>query len=324
MKRTFLLKNQTKKLKKAVSYFIKKRTAVPLAILMLSLVAVPVGNVNAEASINEGTADDAIQISTFYGDLNSDFSVNSLDYALMKSLLLDNPGTVKKAADVNGDNALNALDLSIMKQFLLMSINRFPVADTFVDTETGSVINVEQNKTFEISLEENGSTGYQWFYTMSDISALDLISEEYLHYTSRELVGAPIQKIWSFEALKPGTYTLTFEYKRSWEAGIAPIKTVECTINVNSLNERFLSVKTNELFSISMQEGGIAGFTSNFRILDDSVLLVSEEVYNPYPHIIDMLYSRIYTFKAIKPGQYEIVFTQSHFIDDIVYKINVK
>ena len=313
MKRTFLLKNQTEKLKTAMSYFIKKRIAVSLAILMLFLIAVPVGNVNSEASS---------QISTYYGDLNNDFSVNSLDYALMRSLLLDNTGTVKKASDVNGDKAFNALDLSIMKQFLLGSIRRFPVADTFVDTENGSVINVEQNKTFEISLEENGSTGYQWFYTISDISALNLISEENLHYTSRELVGAPIQKIWSFEALKPGAYTLTFEYKRSWEEGIAPIKTVQCTINVSSAN--IINVKISEPFSIAMQEGGIAGFTSSYKISDKSVLLLSEEVNNPNPQIPDWLYSRIYTFTAIKLGQYEIVFTQKPLGTEIVYTINVE
>jgi inhibitor of cysteine peptidase len=322
MKRTFLLKNQTEKLKTAVSYFIKKRAAVSLAILMLSLIAIPVGNVNAESSINEGTADDVIQISTFYGDLNSDSSVDSLDFALMKSLLLDNTSTIKKVSDVNGDNAFNALDLSIMKQFLLMSISRFPVADTFVDTETGSVINVEQNNTFEISLEENGTTGYQWFHNLSDISALNLISEENLHYTSRELVGAPIQKIWSFEALKPGTYTLTFEYKRSWEEGVEPIKTVQCTINISSANT--INVKVNEPFKISMQEGGIAGFTSSYKISDKSVLLLSEEVNNPNPQIPDWLYSRIYTFTAIKSGQYEIVFTQRPLSSQIVYTVNVK
>ncbi len=322
MKRTFLLRNQAKKLKTAVTNLIKKRTAVSLAILMLSLIVVPVGNVNAESSSNEGTSDDVIQISTFYGDLNNDFSVDALDFALMKSLLLDNTGSFKKVADVNGDKAVNALDLSIMKQALLRSITRFPVADTFVDTENGSIINVAQNKTFEISLEENGSTGYQWFYTLSDISSLNLVSEENLHYTSRELVGAPIQKIWFFEALKPGTYTLTFEYKRSWEQGIAPIKTVQCTINISSTN--IINVKISEPFNISMQEGGIAGFTSSYRISDKSVLLLSEEVNNPNPSIPDWLYSRIYTFTAIKLGQYEIVFTQKPLGPEIIYTINVE
>ncbi len=321
MKRT--LKNQTKELKTAILNPYKKHVAILLAVLMLSLMAVPVGNVNAESSTNEGTSSSVTEINTIYGDLNSDFNVNSLDYALMKSLLLDNTGTFIKTADVNGDKEINVLDLSIMKQFLLGSILRFPVGNTFVDTETNSIINVEQNKTFEITLEENGSTGYQWFYDIYDISALNLISVESIQYTSRELAGAPIQKIWSFEALKPGTYTLTFESKRSWEQGIAPIKIVQCTINVSSSDENIINVNTNELFSISMQEGGIAGFTSTCKISDESVLLVSEEVNNPNPQIADWLYSRIYTFTATEPGQYEIIFTPRPFGTETVYTVNV-
>lgn len=69
--------------------------------------------------------------SVMIGDLNDDNSINSLDFALMKSYLLgkisDFP--VKndlEAADVNGDNKINSLDLTIMKQYLLGKINTFP------------------------------------------------------------------------------------------------------------------------------------------------------------------------------------------------------
>ncbi|QNU65878.1 protease inhibitor I42 family protein [Ruminiclostridium herbifermentans] len=320
MKRT--LKTQTKELK-PISHSIKKHIAISLAVLMLSLIFVPIGSVNAESLTNEGISG-FTEFTTIYGDLNNDLRVNALDYALMKSLLLDNTGKYIKTADVNGDNELNVLDLSLMKQFLLGSILRFPVGNTFVDTENGSIIYVEQNKSFEITLEENGSTGYQWFYSISDISALNLISEENLIYTSPELDGAPIQKIWTFEALEPGTYTLTFEYKRPWQQGIAPIEIVECTIIVSSSDENVINVTTNEPFSISMQEGGIVGFTSTCKISDESVLLVSEELDDFRPEIADWLYSRIYTFIATEPGQYKIVFTQRPFETKIVYTVNVK
>lgn len=217
--------------KSKLSNFAKKCTVAMITVSMLSLSLLPIGNANAETSANENTSD-IIYISTVYGDLNNDHNIDALDYALMKNIILDN-SAYKKAADLNGDKNINAIDLLIMKQFLYGCIDIFPVKDTLISTENGSIINVEQNKTFEISLEENGSTGYQWFYTISDNSALNLISEEYISCNNPLLDGAPIQKVWTFEALKPGTYTLTYEYLRPWETGKEPIKTVQCTINVN-------------------------------------------------------------------------------------------
>jgi hypothetical protein len=74
-----------------------------------------------------------------------------------------------------------------------------------------------------------------------------------------------------------------------------------------------------------MQEGGFAGFTSSYKLSDETAIdLVSEVVNNPKPNIPDWLYSRIYTFKALKPGTYQLVFTQKPLVKDIVYVINVK
>jgi inhibitor of cysteine peptidase len=321
-----LLKKQTKELKNTLSHSIKKHIAISLAVLMLSLIVIPAGNVNAESSTNELPTDSFTEFSTIFGDLNDDLRVNALDYALMKSLLLENTSTYKKAADVNGDKEFNALDLSIMKQFLLGSILRFPVADTFVNTENGSTIYVEQNKTFEISLRENGSTGYLWYYDIFDFSTLNLYAEENMHYTSSELVGSPIQKVWYFEALEPGTYTLRFEYKRSWEQGVAPIQIVECTINVIS-PENVINANIGEFFSISMPEGGIAGFTSTCKPSDESIKVCISKVVNTNPQIADWLYSREYTFYATKPGQYAITFYQSPAPANdkgIIYLVNAK
>ncbi len=423
MERSLTIKKQCTKEKVTATNFIKKFAAISLMVSILSFLVFPIGTVNAETSTNGGTTD-VIQINTFYGDLSNDHQINSLDYALMKSLILDN-SSYKKAADLNGDMSVNSLDLYIMKRYLLEGMNQFPVADTLVETQNGSVIDVQKNKTFDISLKENGSTGYQWFYTVSDPDALNLISEENIQYTNPEIcgapiqktwtfealksgtytmtyeykrswetgvepietvqyrinvvdpnehvinvnanktfdisleengstgyqwfytvsdpdafnliseksidnndpgiVGAPIQKIWTFEALKSGTYTMTYEYKRPWETGVEPIETVQYSINVVNPNEHVINVSANKTFDISMQEGGFAGFTSTCKISDETAIeLVSQVVDNPKPQIPDWLYSRIYTFKALKSGTYKIVFTPKPAGDDIVYVINVK
>lgn len=64
---------------------------------------------------------------TVYGDLNSDSSVDSIDYSIMKgylfgSVTISNPA----AADVNGDGNIDAIDLALMKQYILHIITKFP------------------------------------------------------------------------------------------------------------------------------------------------------------------------------------------------------
>ncbi|PYG90193.1 mannan endo-1,4-beta-mannosidase [Ruminiclostridium sufflavum DSM 19573] len=64
-----------------------------------------------------------------YGDLNGDKSIDSIDFALMKSYLL---GSIKefsvssKAADLNADDSIDSLDFSYLKRYLLGDISKFP------------------------------------------------------------------------------------------------------------------------------------------------------------------------------------------------------
>lgn len=234
MKNTFVLMSKTKKLKSTVTSIIKKPFLALLAILLL--LALPATMVNAESS-NQGITDNVIYITTTYGDLNNDYSVDSLDYALMKSLLLDNNNIINKSSDLNGDHQFNALDLSIMKQYLLQKIYIFPVDATFQTTKTGSIINVEENKSFEICLTECASTGYQWVPKLSDNTALSLYSIESLIDINTQIPGCSTPEVWTFKALKAGTYTLTLESIRPWEEpeeGL--IDTVKYTINVTKPN----------------------------------------------------------------------------------------
>ncbi len=65
------------------------------------------------------------------GDVNGDDSINSLDFALMKSYLIGRISDFPvendlEVADVNGDNEINSLDLVVMKQYLLGKIDTFP------------------------------------------------------------------------------------------------------------------------------------------------------------------------------------------------------
>lgn len=69
----------------------------------------------------------SVGAATVYGDLNTDSSIDSIDYSILKgylfgSITISNP----TAADVNGDGNIDAIDLSLMKQYILHLISKFP------------------------------------------------------------------------------------------------------------------------------------------------------------------------------------------------------
>lgn len=62
-----------------------------------------------------------------YGDLNSDNSVNSLDFAMYRTYLLGNYNlNDSTTADLNGDGQTNSIDFAFLRQYLLGQIETFP------------------------------------------------------------------------------------------------------------------------------------------------------------------------------------------------------
>ncbi len=99
-------------------------------------------------------------------------------------------------------------------------------------TEATDVISVRTGQYFTITLTENPSTGYSWEGPfIGDETIVQLV------FASRKRsieavpnVGEPIEVTWEFEALSPGTTTITFRYRRPWET--TPIKTKTFSVYV--------------------------------------------------------------------------------------------
>lgn len=73
---------------------------------------------------------------------------------------------------------------------------------------------------FIVALKENATTGYVWSYKISNEKGIAIYSEtalEALVAPTTPIMGAGIDKVWEFSALKAGTYTITYQYKRAWE-----------------------------------------------------------------------------------------------------------
>lgn len=63
-----------------------------------------------------------------YGDINNDGGIDTIDFALLKQILMGNtPANVNmKAADVKADGEINALDYAVLKSYLLKIVDKLP------------------------------------------------------------------------------------------------------------------------------------------------------------------------------------------------------
>ena len=62
----------------------------------------------------------------------------------------------------------------------------------------------------------NPTTGYSWFYSLSDDSIVD-ITENIIYMGEDGIAGAPSLFMYKINSSKPGKAELIFEYKRGWE-----------------------------------------------------------------------------------------------------------
>ena len=100
---------------------------------------------------------------------------------------------------------------------------------TRIDVESaGTTVELAADEAFELSLEANPTTGYQW--VVLDPGVVELISES--HEPQSEALGAGGITTFIFSPTGEGTADLTLGYLRPWEEGIEPIDTFTVTISV--------------------------------------------------------------------------------------------
>ncbi len=80
----------------------------------------------------------------------------------------------------------------------------------------GKEITVSPETTLIITLESNGTTGFQWALTgISDNTVLEKVSDSYKgDFSLSGKVGVGGKEIWEFKALKKGQSTVNMEYSQ--------------------------------------------------------------------------------------------------------------
>jgi inhibitor of cysteine peptidase len=121
-------------------------------------------------------------------------------------------------------------------QQLLPIISGREVALRLDATADGTTQQLTVGQVLAITLESNPSTGYGWFVGQVDTAILTQLGDpQYQEPQSSgttPIVGAAGTETYYFQAAATGTTTLTLEYKRGWETGVAPEKTITLTVEV--------------------------------------------------------------------------------------------
>ena len=99
-------------------------------------------------------------------------------------------------------------------------------------SSSGKQVEIAAGGSFTITLDSNATTGYNWeLKGISDTAVLEKADNKY-EAPASGLMGAGGKEVWTFEAMKAGTSTLTMEYSQPWAGGQKSANTFSLTVVV--------------------------------------------------------------------------------------------
>ena len=101
----------------------------------------------------------------------------------------------------------------------------------FNRSDNGKSAVVRVGETFAVELHENPTTGYHWEVEKDNSSIVTLRESRYIRDTD-STVGSGGLRLFTFEAIKPGTTTLTLTQQRPGQAISLPDERYSITVNV--------------------------------------------------------------------------------------------
>ena len=98
--------------------------------------------------------------------------------------------------------------------------------------ESSGPVRLEIGQLLEVRLPMQAGTGYSWAAS-GDSSALEFIDEVTLNpFGGAPTVGGSQTQMFIYRAIGPGEARLRFAYRRPWESGVAPEKSVEQEVTI--------------------------------------------------------------------------------------------
>ncbi|MDY6794953.1 MAG: protease inhibitor I42 family protein [Actinomycetota bacterium] len=153
-----------------------------------------------------------------------------------------------------------------------------------VTEEKKETFNMETAQHVDFTAESNSSTGYTWQTTQApDENIVRLVNSYYVEPTDQNMVGAPGEEVWQFQAVGAGTTTMVLEYSQAWDEDTPPATRYTLTFNVsqadNEINESF-SIQAGQTLSITVDTNTSAGYAWSMTKQPDAKILklVSSDV----------------------------------------------
>lgn len=105
---------------------------------------------------------------------------------------------------------------------------------------TYEAMEFEAGQEFQVVLDANPSTGYDWTVDgKPDPAVVEQMGEVATRAPENpELVGAPVKEIWKFKAVAEGKTDIVFENKRSWEEDEPPAATHNVAVTVTAAHPK--------------------------------------------------------------------------------------
>ncbi len=113
--------------------------------------------------------------------------------------------------------------------------NRRPIVRNTDASIDGQSELVKRGDTIAVHLDSNPTTGYRWELTrLAGASVVQVGLPDYQPETSAGVprVGAPGHTTFRFRAMQPGTSSIDLAYRRPFEPGVPPARTIRFEIAV--------------------------------------------------------------------------------------------
>ena len=109
-----------------------------------------------------------------------------------------------------------------------------PPTVKLAETDSGSSVVLRQGQMLEVSLPENGTTGYLWEIVPGTESILSAQGSSYAatNSTDQTMVGGGGMRTFTFMAAASGSAALRIILRQPWMTNVAPAKSFEAAITV--------------------------------------------------------------------------------------------
>lgn len=126
-----------------------------------------------------------------------------------------------------------------MRRLIIMGLTLFlavgacgETTKVLTDADSTNEVLLDSGEQFEVRLESNPGTGYSWVIADELVVPVTLVEERY-EEPDTDLVGAPGEQVFVFEAGEEDAGILRLEYIRPFDDPIVPERVVEYIIRVD-------------------------------------------------------------------------------------------